>query len=251
MRVKIILLGTLFIFLVSISLSSAVCTLILDDTNYKQGETVTAEMSCSIGNERNQAYTINWTNQSNDQIQIDTGTTPSTAGEDFFEDLVLPLDYLTEHGNIINATMTGTNLEGEDNSSVIATTDSDLLIEEINVTSPNFIGKTLGISAKVKNATDSGVSGAICRVDIETSEGLAITRFPIISTFDGDIDAEFEITEFLFDEGTQLLADVNCFCNAGTSFQCSNAVVGSGGDAKKSFLINDLGDFMIPSYHGN
>jgi len=102
------------------------------------------------------------------------------------------------------------------------------------------------VSARVTNSTGQDVVGALCRVDIETSDSLAVLSEFILSTAEGDIDQEFEISEVQFDKDTQFTADVNCFCppfGAGLSSCIGNQ--NNAGESSTSFLIDDLGKFMI------
>jgi len=242
----ILLVLGVFLIISTIQVSS-VCVATLNEEAYPLGATVTATFSCSAGNEKNVVYVANFTNVTGVQIAIDsapTGTTPGTAGQDFFEEYVINSTFLT-NGGTINITLEGTNLEGEDSATVATGGAGDLIIEDINVTTPNFIGKTLGITARVGNHTGGNVTGAICRADIETASGIGLQSQKQISTAEGDLDFNFLITEQSFDPGKQFLVDINCYCtNVGLSSSCLFGA-DSEGETSKSFLIDDLGDFMI------
>ena len=85
---KIILILMLALFL--ISSVSAVCTVIFDKTSYVATETVTAEMACSGVEEKSDDYILNWTYANGTQIELDTGTTPKTVGETFYQTYIIP-----------------------------------------------------------------------------------------------------------------------------------------------------------------
>lgn len=248
MRKILLIFVAVLIVLSSINLVSAVCTLTLDKTEYKLPTIATVEGSCGQGNERNEAYTINWTNGTF-QLEIDTGTTPAGAGTSFFEDFIINSSFIDAFGNKLIVNMTGNNLEGGDTADVVAASSSDLLIVDINITSPNFIGRFVGVSATVQNASETPIAGAICRVDVETPDGLAILSKAILSQSGGDIDIQFKLDEANFDPGVQFLADVNCFCaSAGSNAECvtdnGDTQTNAHGDVTKSFLVDDLGDTM-------
>jgi len=229
----------------------SVCTINLDKSDYKEGETATAEISCSVGNEKSQPYVLNWTNISDFRIEADSGTTPSVAGQSFFEDFIIPTGYIVDEGGFLNVNLTGTNLEGTDFASVTGGASGDLIIVEINITTDNFLGKSLGVSGKVQNGSQTNVIGALCRIDIETADGLSVSEAGgfEISQSGGDIDFIVPITERDFEEGVQYEADINCLCDTGVQTGCFEeggiSKISASGDAKKAFLVNDLGDFII------
>ncbi len=244
---KIFLFVILLFFIVLVYASTGV----LDKPDYKLGEIAIFEMTITAGNEKSRAYTVNWTNATGWQIELDSGTTPSSTTpplNEFFEEFLIPTNYITLYGNNLTANLTGTNLDESESSTVSVVGVNDLIIESINVTSPNFMGKNLGISAKVTNSSD-GVVGAICEIDIETIDGLSIVTGPeFLSQSGGDIDQNFFIDSNVFDKGTQYLADINCFCDSGQNTGCYsgvNNITNADGDAKKSFLIKDLGTSMV------
>ncbi len=246
----ILLLGiSLFSFIFLINFVSA-STAVLDSEVYVEGSTATLEMEITTGNEKNQAYTVNWTNATGHVVDTSTGTTPSSTtspNNEFFESFVINSSYISVYGNVLNATLSGGGgLTGQSNATINAATGSDLLIEEIVISTQNFIGTTLAISAKVKNGTEIGTAGASCRIDIETIGGNTIVSgIEEISNHNGDLDVDFEIDDAHFKAGVQYLTDINCFCPTGNDNKCSNSAEGSSGEGTRGFLIDDLNDFMI------
>lgn len=243
----LIIFASLFLFLIVPFVSAS--TLVLDSLSHVEGSTATAEMTITTGNEKNQAYTVTWKNATGYVVNTSTGTTPSSTTSplnEFFESFVINSSYISLYGNALNSTLSGTNLEGQSNATISVATSSDLLIEEIVISTQNFIGTTLAISAKVKNNTENGVNGALCRIDIETIGGNTIVSgIEEISNHNGDLDVDFEIDDAHFEAGVQYLADINCFCPTGNDNKCSNSDDGSSGEGTKGFLIDDLNDFMI------
>ena len=221
---------------------SAVCTVTLNANGYVNGELVTAEISCDDSNEKEKEYTFNWTNSSGYQLEIDSGTTPETISQAFFESFVLDSNHSGIYGGYINGTMDILDTLTDDSAFVNESTAQNLILEEINITTTNFLGKTFGLSAKVKNNTEDGVSGAICRIDIEDEDGNPITAKQSISNYLGDLHEDFDIDAKHFNEGLSYIADINCFCNAGTNYKCDVAPAGAGGHADVPFLVDDLGD---------
>ena len=243
----VILLVGIFLFLIFPLVSSS--TTVLDSEAYVEGSTATLEMTITTGNEKNQAYTVTWKNATGYVVDTSTGTTPSSTTpplNEFFESFTINSSYISIYGNALNATLLGDNLAGQSNATISAATSSDLLIVDIVISTENFIGTTLAISAKVKNGTEIGTAGASCRIDIETIGGnTVVSGIEEISNHNGDLDVDFEIDSSHFIAGVQYLADINCFCEIGDGRGCSNAEDGASGEGTKGFLIDDLNDFMI------
>lgn len=95
----------------SISFVSSACTLTFDSTDYVEGEIVDVDGICNTGNEKSQDYTLNWTNLTGYQLELDIGTTPSTFTL-FSETFTIPSGYVATYGSALNVTINGTNLEG-------------------------------------------------------------------------------------------------------------------------------------------
>ena len=123
------LVGLVVISFASISLISATCTVTFDrqiPTQYAPTEDISAAMVCDNKNEEADAYTLTWTNSSGDTIQTNTGTTPKPKNQYFYEEYRIPSTYL---GNI-TATLTGTDLEGDDIANVSGASASSLIISD-------------------------------------------------------------------------------------------------------------------------
>ena len=243
---KILFLGiVLFLGLLVVVDVDATCTLTLDDTAYVEGETAAGTGNCGASNEKSRAYTITWTNGSGTVLQTDVGTTPSAVSTPFIVNYIIPVGYVAGNGTVLDVNMTGTNLEGTDTATIAGPSSNDLIVSQINISSGNYIGTTLGISARIQNSTEQGVLGATCSIHIEDTVGNAITSKKADSTHDGEIHLYFPITEAFFDADAQYLADINCYCPTGSTTQCFNAEIGASGQSLQAFNIDDLGDAMI------
>lgn len=132
MKNKLILFLILGIFL--ISFASATCTVTFTKTTHFEGELVTANLICSENGEKNIAYTLNWTNSSGYQLELDTGTTPSVRNTLFAQTYLIPSGYVTTYGNKLNATLQGTGLEGTDSMNISVPASGNLIIKNISIT---------------------------------------------------------------------------------------------------------------------
>jgi len=217
----VIILALAFFLITLIPNVSAACTLTFDNTNYSSLQTIQATTSCSSGNERNQLYTITWRNTT-DVIEIDTGTTPGTIGQNFFETYVIPSG---SEDTTINATMNGTNLEGNDNASVSGAASNILIIKNVNITNaPILIGQVAGIHFSVIDENNKKVSGAICSAVVQdgTSVPLGTLDEPV-EVIDGIAAFARIIRDEVFDENRQYVASIHCSCGAvNTSKACFN-----------------------------
>ncbi len=207
----------------ALSLASAVCQVTFDrSTNYTLGSTITATMSCSEVAEKNDAYTLNWTNGTGFQIELDLGTTPNSVGTNFFETFLIPDNYTTTNGNNITATLQGGDLEGSDYESISSAGASDLIIVGIGFTNANDIrlGKTLGIEFEVDDENGKSLSNAQCEVDIEDGLGRPLKSKELI-THTGKGDVEFILDTETFSEDRGYLVEIRCFCGiANTTKSC-------------------------------
>lgn len=235
---KLLLMALLGIFLL-FPLVSAVCTVTFDKDSYSPLETISAQMTCSSGNEKSQSYTLNWTNSTGQQIEVDTGTTPTTAEQNFFETFVLPSGY----AGIINATLTGTNLEGTNGANITGASSSSLLVTNISFTALPLVGNILGISFIVADESNKKVSNAQCDIHIDDSDGLPIDNAPKETiTYGGKGSYSQQITTKNFDEGRQYAVEIRCKCGVtGTDLACvdedGTEVASSNGETQASFSV--------------
>lgn len=244
MNKKLILL--LFLGMVLISFASATCTVSFDKDNYIASETVTATIVCDSATEKSDSYRLNWTNETGYIFESDTGTTPATVGESFFESYTIPSDW--PDGVFINASLEGTDnsdLEGLDYANVSSAGGSGaLIVTNVTITpySELFLGKNFGISFFVFDENNKKISNAGCKVDLESGDGV-----PIISDRDVSHDGRGQINFVLgadaFDEGRSYRARVGCYCGGtGTSLACidedGTEVTNSIGTGSDSFSTN-------------
>lgn len=223
------------------SFVSAACTVTLDKTDYFATETATATMSCSLGNEKSVAYTLTWVNSTGSVLETDTGITPTTAGESFFETLVFPAG-ANYTGNV---TLTGSNLEGSEDFNVTPTGGTGaLLISDVVITptSELFLGKDLGIRFIAKDENDKKISNAQCQIDIESGDEIPIVADKDI-THDGRGQVNFHLSDNFFDEARGYRARISCYCGGtGTELACidedGTEVTNSIGSSSDTFTTN-------------
>ena len=99
----------ILIFILMFNVASAVCVLNFDKEAYLRGETVTASMSCTVGTEANQPYTVVWRTQDGTNVENDTGVTPAVPNTLFAETYNIPLGSGITN---INATLVGNDTWG-------------------------------------------------------------------------------------------------------------------------------------------
>jgi len=63
------------------------------DNKFTDGQTLSISIDCQVGNEKNQAYTLNVTNSTGGFLEAPTGTMTGTCGVPVFESITLPTDY--------------------------------------------------------------------------------------------------------------------------------------------------------------
>lgn len=242
MNKQLILTGMLLLF--SLTFVSAVCTLTLDKTLYNQGDTATVTAICTENPaEKNIAYTINWTNSSGQQIQIDTGTTPSVISTNFFETFIIPLDYVATNGTVLNVNMTGTGLEGTDTATVQSATSSSLILGDFKITSTILVGRLVGIEFDVKDENDKKIDNAKCRMEVLDSDGNPANVIPPDFSVDGEVAFYTIVSSKGLNEGSEYTLSVHCGCGiANTSIGCVDedglAISASFGSSQFPFSVN-------------
>lgn len=230
----------IIIALLLIPMVSAVCTVTFDKTGYSPLETITAQMICSASTEKNKAYTLVWYNQSGvNQLENDTGTTPSVVDQNFFESFVIPsgLDDI-----IINASLIGNNLEGNDTANISAAGDNALIIENFNVTKNIMIGDLAAFNADLIDENGKFVSNARCIAEFYDEDNLPRSSSDEIVSFAGVITYSTIVGSEGFDEGQDFLVEVHCTCgNNMTGLGCwdedGNEIFNSVGTASFSFTL--------------
>lgn len=241
-----IFLALMGVIVLTLSLTSALCTVTLDKDSYIAGETITATMTCNAANEKNDGYQLNWTNQTGYVFESDTGTTPSITGQSFFETYIIPTSWT--NGVFVNASLAGTDnvdLEGTDSANVSSTGGTSFLsITNVSITpySELFLGKNLGIDFTVKDENGKKISGANCQVDLESGNEIPILAARDIS-HDGKSQVSFSLGADSFDEGRSYRARIGCYCGGtGTDSACidedGTEVTNSIGSGSDTFVTN-------------
>jgi len=209
---KKILLFLILIFLVSSV--SADCIITLDQDLYSQEAVATATMICSAPQEQNQTYTLNWTNSSGHQVHLDTGTTPAVKNTYFYDTYTIDSNYVATYGSQLNITLTGTQLEGEDNSTVATAGTTDLVITGITLVPDFFIGSYGAVQFSVKDSSGGKISNAQCVIDIVNGHNLPIVASgrEVPSQGDGTVLYSFFLTEGIFYEDEDYKIDIACTC---------------------------------------
>jgi hypothetical protein len=212
---KIISLIFMGIFL--ISFASATCTVTLDKTEYVQTETVTAAIVCDEPQEKSLSYALNWTNSSGALVHQDNGTTPATKGELFYEDYVLPADYL----GAINATLSGDGLTAaEDTANVTALAaggNENILVITNSSFGGGYIGSVGSITAMVKDENGKKISGGRCMISGWSNDESQMILSKETFIVDGDVKVDAIMSTERFAEGTQYAYKILCYCGSAVS----------------------------------
>ena len=208
----------LFIFLVLISSVNAQCTLDFDSASYFRGETVTAEMICDGGSESNRDYIVTWRDQTGATVSTDIGITPSVLGTLFAETYEIPLASSITN---INATLTGTNLEGEDTASVSAPSPSTLILTNFTSSRSTRLGELAAIQFNIINGDNKTVNNAICSSTItNVADGAPIAKTKPENSYDGIGHLELILEGNVFEEGRTYLSTISCMCINNTENRC-------------------------------
>jgi hypothetical protein len=237
MNRKLIAFLILGIFL--ISFISAVCTVILDKTDYVQTETVTAALVCDTSQEKSLSYTLNWTNSTGGLIEQDTGITPATKSELFYEDYILPSNYL----GAINASLSGAEMEGVGTANVTALAaggNSNILVITNSSFGGGYIGSVGSIDAMVKDENGKKISGGRCMISGWSNDESQMILSKETFIVNGDVKADEIMSTERFAEGTQYAYKILCYCGSlGSGTECIDEdgvnVNNSVGSTKGSF----------------
>lgn len=227
--------------LLFLSLISASCTISLDKDSYAGGETATATLVCSLGSEKNTAYTVIW-NNGTAVVETDTGTTPNVVSQAFFETLEIPTGQNWANANV--SLNLSASIEDFDTFIVNSTaSSSSLVVKNITFTSASelFLGKTFGVRAIIEDENGKKISNANCEFDIEDGTSLPITS-ATDQSHGGISQTEFILDSDTFDEARQYIARVSCFCgSSGTANACidedGNEINNSVGSATNTFTM--------------
>lgn len=227
-----------FVFILTIPFANALCTVTFDKETYNQAETITATMNCDSAAEKSQTYDLTWSNGTT--LETDSGTTPATTGQNFFESYVIPSDYVD--GNI-TATLTGTNLEGSDTANVTNASANDLIISDIEFSDDLFLGLEGSMSFLVKDGDGNLVSNARCNVEFLDGSNRPIFVLEAPRTSSGSSVVSDTIDPGTYKEGVQYSSHIHCSCGTtGTDNVCwdsnGNEITKATGDSVGTFQID-------------
>jgi len=212
---KIILLGLLV--LLTLSLTSAICTISMEDS-YNNLETALVTMSCSEVAEKLDSYALTWINETGYILETDIGTTPSKINTNFYESYIIPSDYSTLYGSILNVTLTGEDTEGSYNATISSAGTNDLILTNPQFSYDFFIGKKIGMHFDIEDENGKKITGATCNNGIEDTDGIPIEiSMTSYLSMDGHGAYSQMVTALNFREGTDYLARISCYCGTNNS----------------------------------
>ena len=248
-KIMILLILGLLLF----PLVSAVCTVTLDKETYAPTETATAEMVCDNKDEETDAYVLNWTNSTGDQVELDTGTTPK-KNIAFYETHFIPSGY----SGAINATLQGPQQEGTDGANVTGASASLLIFTNASV-GGKWLGLTSSIKAVVKDELGKKISGGSCRYSVWSNDETTMLKSGEFQLFDGAFKSEWILNYESFNEATDYAVLLSCYCgSSGTNAECIGedgvVVEKSSGTAKVPFTTNTwltINENPLPTTHVN
>jgi len=236
----------------------AACTITLDQNLYSQEAVATSTMICSAPAEQSQSYTLNWTNETGHQVHLDTGTTPAVKNTYFYDTYTIDSSYVTTYGAQLNITLTGTELEGEDNSTVAAAGTDDLVITGITLVPDFYIGSYGAIQFDVEDNSGSKISNAQCIVDIVNGHNLPIVASgrEVPSQGNGNVLYSFFLPDGTFYEDEDYKIDIACTCFNTSGFTsggigyCFNSTGSQANsfkhvEAQYPFSITDIADKIL------
>lgn len=193
-------------------------TIVLDKSDYDPGETAQWQVTCS-GNEKNQAYTVNITNGTGTQLELDTGDTGSCT--DFFGTYIIPSNYISINGASLNVSLQGTNLEGTASATITVASENDLIISGTTV-SDAWLGLDVGVSFLLKDDNDKRISGGYCDVHVHDNTNTFMKKeIRNLVPATGHVGTTFTLNYDAFEEGTDYVLATHCFCgSSGSDFEC-------------------------------
>lgn len=233
------LLGALVL---TLSLTSATCTVTFGKESYVAGETITAGMACSTTQEKNTAYTLNWTYQNGTSVELDTGTTPATVSENFYQTYNIPSSW--PNGIFINATLQGTDLEGTDSANISSTGASNALIITNATIGGRWLGLTSSASATVKDENGKKITGGNCKISAWSNDETVMLLSKDSQMLDGIVKIEGVLDYRSFEQNKGYVATFICYCGStGSPTECidqdGTAVQNSIGTGRTSFTTRD------------
>jgi hypothetical protein len=222
---------------------SAACTVTLDKEVYVAGETATAAMSCSTTGEKNTDYTLNWTNQSGNQFEVDEGTTPQVKNQLFYQSYTIPASWPDQI--FLNASLSGDGLSvtQNDSANVTSTGGSNSLLIVNSTFGGGFIGKVGSIQAKVTNGSGKKISGGFCKISGWSNDETKMLLYQDTTIVDGEVKVADIMSPNRFDEGTDYAYKILCYCGSDVSMtECIDedgvSVIDSIGSTKGFFTTS-------------
>jgi hypothetical protein len=199
----------------------AACTVTFDKASYYPTETITADMVCTGGTETSKAYVLTWRNSTGTGqiIQYSNGTTPSSTGVHFYA-----THLVSTSPSYINATLTGTNLEGDDTATISSASTWSLLIQNITF-GGGWLGRPSSVTANVLDENSRTINGGICQLHVLSNDGTKVyideSGVPIV----GALKISFIPSYSDFEEGQSYLAAIACSCGSNSSSTgCSDSI---------------------------
>lgn len=215
----------IFLLVFIIGIASATCTVSFERTYpepYYSGETVVATMICDSSIEKAKSYTLTWAYENGTELELDLGITP-TEGIYFFDTLDT-----TGITGIINATLTGSNLEGFAQANITGQKVNSLFIKNAEFSPTAFLGSLFSIEFQVNDINDKRVDGAYCSVYSTDQTNAPLQECGVVSTHDGIATCSSKLNNEVFKEGQEYLAKVRCSCSNNSCFNEDGDVVSSG-----------------------
>lgn len=226
----------------ALSFVSASCVVTLDKTSYVAGETATAAMSCSTNPEKNTDYTLTWSYQNGTIVETDSGTTPNTVNQLFYQSYTIPSSW--PNGIYLNASMNGTGLTITQNDSANVTGVGGGGSATLEITNTTFGGGYLGLVSSVKatitDETGKKISGGLCDISALSNDESQVLLEAYSTIVGGMIGLSDVLPPTRFKEGTDYAYEIECFCGSlGSSTECidedGNSINNSVGSAKNFF----------------
>jgi len=228
------------IFLVGSQEVAAACSLISDKTSYKPGESPQIIGQCDAGNEKNRAYTILLINSTGTNFENFTGTTPSDSSV-FLNNFVINITTPTPGG--FNATMTGQNLEGFVNATIIAAGANDLILSDFRARG-TFTGRSSSLDIDVADENGKKITGGECSLAVkDPGNDENLITIGGVRMINGDADFTWLLGDERFREAKDYNDKVDCFCGLNVTSQgCFDedglAVFSSSGSAEVAFTTS-------------